>query len=654
MQLTLRNVTLSTLLGLAGDGIYKVMPKLKSPKRALRQTWCSSINLHEMCGVIGYCGPRVAARVLLEGLKRLEYRGYDSCGIATIEDGKLKIIKRAGKIRDLEAIVPQGLNGNCGIGHTRWATHGRVNDTNAHPHLSQSGRLAIVHNGIIENYQVIKTRLIERGYRFVSETDSEVLAHLIDDFYEGSLEEAVKRALSLVKGTYGLLCIHVDEPGVIVGARNGSPLVIGVGEGEMFIASDVPALLGYTRQVVHLEDNEVVRISSDEFRTTDLRNVVIDKKIETITWELHQIEKGPYQHYMLKEIFEQPDSIKRAMQGRIDDEYATARLGGLNLSNRELLEIDQVTILGAGTSYFAGMIGAYVIERLARVPAYAELACEIRYRNPVVRRNTLYFAISQSGETADTLYALRELKRKGARVLGICNVVGSSIARESDGGVYIHSGPEIAVASTKAFTCQIIVLYLFALLIARMRHMSYEEGVEFVRSLREIPERVSHVLSKAPQIEVLARKYSWVKSMLFVGRGLNYPVALEGALKLKEVAYVHAEGYNAGELKHGPIALVCPERPCVFLVPQDSVRDKVLNNLKEVKTRGGKVIALCTEGDQEVIGLADEVIELPAVSPYMYPFVFVVPLQLFAYYMAVHLGYDVDQPRNLAKSVTVE
>ncbi|AEJ60460.1 Glucosamine--fructose-6-phosphate aminotransferase (isomerizing) [Spirochaeta thermophila DSM 6578] len=607
-----------------------------------------------MCGIIGYCGPKPTARVLLEGLKRLEYRGYDSAGIATVRDGALTVIKRAGKIKDLEGIVPQDLDGEYGIGHTRWATHGGVTDTNAHPHVSQNGKIAVVHNGIIENFQSLKETLEERGYRFVSETDSEVLAHLIEDFYEGSLEEAVKRALSLVKGTYGLLCVHADEPQVIVGARNGSPLVLGVGEHEMFLASDVSALLGHTRQVVYLEDNEVVRVTPEEFLTTDLRNTVIDKKVELITWELEEIEKGPYQHYMLKEIFEQPESIKRAMQGRIDEEYATAHLGGLNMTSRELLEVEQVVIIGAGTSYYAGMLGAYVIEQLARIPAVAELSSEIRYRNPVVRKNTLYFAVSQSGETADTLYALRELKRKGARVLGICNVVGSSIPRESDGGVYIHSGPEIAVASTKAFTSQVTAFYLFALLMARMRHLSYEEGLLFIRALREVPERLREVLEKAPEIKALARKYAWVKNFLFLGRGLNYPVALEGALKLKEVSYIHAEGYSAAEIKHGPIALINPETPSVFLVPHDELREKVLSNMKEVKSRGGKVVALCTEGDPDVREIADDVIEIPAVYRYMYPYLMVVPLQLFAYYMALELGRDVDQPRNLAKSVTVE
>ncbi|ADN01163.1 glutamine--fructose-6-phosphate transaminase (isomerizing) [Spirochaeta thermophila] len=607
-----------------------------------------------MCGIIGYCGPKPTARVLLEGLKRLEYRGYDSAGIATVRDGALTVIKRAGKIKDLEGIVPQDLDGEYGIGHTRWATHGGVTDTNAHPHVSQNGKIAVVHNGIIENFQSLKETLEERGYRFVSETDSEVLAHLIEDFYEGSLEEAVKRALSLVKGTYGLLCVHADEPQVIVGARNGSPLVLGVGEHEMFLASDVSALLGHTRQVVYLEDNEVVRVTPEEFLTTDLRNTVIDKKVELITWELEEIEKGPYQHYMLKEIFEQPESIKRAMQGRIDEEYATAHLGGLNMTSRELLEVEQVVIIGAGTSYYAGMLGAYVIEQLARIPSVAELSSEIRYRNPVVRKNTLYFAVSQSGETADTLYALRELKRKGARILGICNVVGSSIPRESDGGVYIHSGPEIAVASTKAFTSQVTAFYLFALLMARMRHLSYEEGLLFIRALREVPERLREVLEKAPEIKALARKYAWAKNFLFLGRGLNYPVALEGALKLKEVSYIHAEGYSAAEIKHGPIALINPETPSVFLVPHDELREKVLSNMKEVKSRGGKVVALCTEGDPDVREIADDVIEIPAVYRYMYPYLMVVPLQLFAYYMALELGRDVDQPRNLAKSVTVE
>ncbi|MEM5947365.1 glutamine--fructose-6-phosphate transaminase (isomerizing) [Spirochaetia bacterium 38H-sp] len=607
-----------------------------------------------MCGIIGYCGPKPTAKVLLEGLRRLEYRGYDSAGIATIKDAELTVIKKTGKINDLASVVPASLDGQYGIGHTRWATHGAVNDVNAHPHVSQNGKIAIVHNGIIENFASLKETLEERGYRFVSDTDTEVLAHLVEDFYEGDLEEAVKRALSLVKGTYGLLCICTEEPNTIIGARNGSPLVIGVGDGEMFLASDVTAILGHTRQVVYLEDNEVVKVSSEDFTTTDIRNTPISKKIENITWELEEIEKGKYPHYMLKEIFEQPESVKRAMQGRLDEEYATAHLGGLNMSTRELLEIEQVVIIGAGTSYYAGMLGAYMIENLARIPATTELSSEIRYRNPIVKRNTLYFAVSQSGETADTLYALRELKRKGGKVLGICNVVGSSIARESDGGVYIHSGPEIAVASTKAFTSQITAFYLFALLMARMRDLSFEDGLILLRGMKELPDRINAVLKQSEHIKHLAEKYSYARNFLFLGRGLNYPVALEGALKLKEVSYIHAEGYSAAEIKHGPIALINPDTPSMFIVPRDELRDKVITNMKEVKSRGGKVIALCTEGDNGVRQIADDTIEVPEVNRYLNPFLMVVPLQLFAYYMAIKLGRDVDQPRNLAKSVTVE
>ena len=607
-----------------------------------------------MCGIIGYCGPKDAEKVLIEGLKRLEYRGYDSAGICVILDGELAMAKRKGKIRDLQAHIPRSLGGNCGIGHTRWATHGEVNDLNAHPHADCTGRIAVVHNGIIENFATLKDRLIAEGHSFRSETDSEVIVHLVEKYYTGDLEEAVKNALNLIKGTYGIVCTHADHPDLLVGARQGSPLVLGVGDGEMFLASDVTAIISHTKQVVYLEDGEVVSISPREYRTTDLHDQEIVKQVEHISWELEEIEKAGFAHFMEKEIFEQPESIKRAMSGRVDFEEATVHLGGLNMSTRDLLNVERVRIVAAGTSWHAGMVGMYLLESVARIPCTVEISSELRYRNPIVERNTLHFVVSQSGETADTLYAMRELQRKGATVLGICNVVGSTIPRESNGGVYIHSGPEIAVASTKAFTSQITVFYLFTLLLSRMRDMSFEAGQDFIQNLQSIPAKIETVLSRSKGIAELARKYCGYRDFLFLGRGINYPVALEGALKLKEISYIHAEGYSAAELKHGPIALIGEDTPSLFLVSDDGLRDKVISNMKEVKSRGGRVIAVAVEGDEAIGEIADDVIEVPRVKECFYPLVMVVPLQLLAYYSAVELKRDVDQPRNLAKSVTVE
>ena len=474
-----------------------------------------------MCGIIGYCGPKPAAELLVEGLRRLEYRGYDSAGIAVGSNEGITVIKRKGKIRELRQAVPDSIKGNYGIGHTRWATHGGVNDTNAHPHTDCTGKIVIAHNGIIENYTGLKEILKKEGHVFKSETDSEVIAHLIEKYYNGDLEHAVKEALSLLKGTYGIVCISADEPDRIVGARNGSPLVLGVGDGEMFLASDVTAIISHTKQVVYLKDGEVVSIKPDGFRTTDLNENRIEKDIEYISWELEEIEKNGFTHFMEKEIYEQPEAIKRAISGRILTDVASAHLGGLNMTTKELLNIERIKIIGAGTSYHAGMVGAYLLESVARIPSVPEIASELRYRNPIIERNTLYFAISQSGETADTLYAMRELQRKGATVLGVCNVVGSTIARESDGGVYIHSGPEIAVASTKAFSSQITVFYLFALLLSRMRDMSHEQGLEYIDNLRSIPAKLEEIFQKKDEIKKLAHKYAKYKDMLFLGRGIN-------------------------------------------------------------------------------------------------------------------------------------
>jgi glucosamine--fructose-6-phosphate aminotransferase (isomerizing) len=607
-----------------------------------------------MCGIIGYCGPRRAAPILIEGLKRLEYRGYDSAGVNVESDGRFQLIKKAGKINDLRGHVPDDMPGTTGIGHTRWATHGGVTDINAHPHTDAAGRITIVHNGIIENYLYLKERLEADGYVFTTETDSEVIAHLVADLYRGDLETAVKEAVSLIEGTYGIVAMHIDEPGRLVGARNGSPLVLGIGDGEMFLASDVTAIIAHTKQVVYIEDGEVVTVTADSYETTDLRNNPVTKQVDHVSWELEEIEKAGFAHFMEKEIFEQPESISRALKGRIEPEYATGHLGGLNLTNRELLEISRIKILAAGTSYHAGMVASYVLEAVARIPATAELASELRYRNPIVERDSLYFAISQSGETADTLYAMREVQRKGGRVLGICNVVGSTIARESDGGVYIHSGPEIAVASTKAFTSQLTALYLFSLIMGRMRDMSFEQGRRFSEALEAVPDQIEAILADTMPIQALARKYARSEDFLFLGRGINYPVALEAALKLKEVSYIHAEGYSAAEIKHGPIALINPDTPSFFIVPDDGLRDKVINNMKEVKARSGPVIALAVEGDNEVASIADDVLFVPHANELMYPFLMAVPTQLFAYYCALERGCNVDQPRNLAKSVTVE
>ena len=607
-----------------------------------------------MCGIVGYCGDKNAAGILVEGLKRLEYRGYDSSGISVGYQNKLTVIKKKGKINNLQAEVPSDMPGTFGIGHTRWATHGEVNDLNAHPHADTSGKITIVHNGIIENYITLRKKLMDDGYKFITDTDSEVIAHLVSKFYDGDLERAVKEALKHIKGTYGIVAIHSDEPNRLIGARNGSPLVLGIGEGEMFLASDVTAMMTYTKQVVYMEDGDVVVVDKDGFRTTDIRDNERDKEISTVGWDIDEMEKDGFPTYMEKEIFEQPQSVLRGMQGRLDIDQGTAKLGGLNMNNRDLRMVNRVIILAAGTSYYASLTTAYLLEKIARIPASAELSSEIRYKNPIVDPRTLYFVVSQSGETADTLYAMRELQRKGATVLGICNVVGSTIPRESDGGVYIHSGPEIAVASTKAFTSQLTAMYLFTLIMARMRDMSIAEGQELVNAMSGLPDKLQEVLKLNGHIQEIAKKYAECSSFFFLGRGLTYPIALEGALKLKEISYIHAEGYSAGELKHGPIALINEVTPSVFLVPDDDLREKIISNMKEVKARKGPIIAVAVEGDADVADIADDTIFVPKVHELMYPFMMVMPLQLYAYHTAVELGRNVDQPRNLAKSVTVE
>jgi glucosamine--fructose-6-phosphate aminotransferase (isomerizing) len=608
-----------------------------------------------MCGIVGYCGSGNAPDYLISGLKRLEYRGYDSAGISVGKDnGTIQTFKKQGKLNNLISILPDNLKGTWGIGHTRWATHGGVNDVNAHPHLDESNKIAIIHNGIIENYQILKAKLTEEGVAFRSDTDSEVIAHLIAKFYKGSLIDALIASVEIIKGTYGIVCIHADHPNELIGVRNGSPLCLGIGDGEMILASDVPAMLAHTKQVIYLDDGEIVKITPDQYHLFNLKNQIVQKKVNKITWDLEEIEKGSYPHFMLKEIHEQVESIPRAMLGRINDDLATAHLGGLNLTNQELSNIERIKFIAAGTSFHAGLVGSYLMENLARIPCSTELASELRYRNPIIERNSLYFAITQSGETMDTLFAMRELQRKGGTVLGICNVIGSTIARESNGGVYIHSGPEIAVASTKAFTSQITAIYLYILIMARMKHMSWVDGKAFINGLKKVPEQIRQILDKSQELEKLAKKYSCYGNFLFLGRGINYPVALEAALKLKEISYIHAEGYSAAEIKHGPIALINENTPSVFLVPDDSLHDKIISNMREVKARNGKIIAVAVEGDDSVREIADDVITVPHTMEYFYPYLMTVPLQLFAYYCAIELKRDVDQPRNLAKSVTVE
>jgi glutamine---fructose-6-phosphate transaminase (isomerizing) len=610
-----------------------------------------------MCGIVAYVGHRPCLPILIEGLKRLEYRGYDSAGVAVHTPSGLRVVKAAGKIRELESrLIQEGLPGTVGIAHTRWATHGEPNDVNAHPHVDQGGQLALVHNGIIENYAVLKAALQAEGRVFHTDTDTEVLAQLIEKYRERGLklEAAVVQALADVEGTYGIAVVCADEPGTIVGARKGSPLVVGVGDGEYFLASDVAPLVDHTRQVIYLDDGEMAVLTPEGFHTSTIRAERIQKAVEEVEWDLSQIEKGGFQHFMLKEIFEQPTSVRNSMRGRLDVREGLARLHGLNLSNEELREIGRLIILGCGTSWHAGLLGEYLIEEHARIPVEVEYASEFRYRNPVVREDTTVLVISQSGETADTLAAMREAQRRGSRALGIVNVVGSTIARESDGGVYIHAGPEIGVASTKAFTGQVSVLALLTLALGRQRAMGSELGLQVARALDSIPGKMEEMLERSDSIRAIAEAYSHHNNFLYLGRGYQFPVALEGALKLKEISYIHAEGYPAAEMKHGPIALIDEHMPVVFLCTQDGAYDKVMSNMMEVRARRGAIIAVATDGDTEVARHADHVIYVPQTLPMLQPLLTVIPLQLLAYHIAVLRGCDVDQPRNLAKSVTVE
>ncbi|MFN8665710.1 MAG: glutamine--fructose-6-phosphate transaminase (isomerizing) [Gemmatimonadaceae bacterium] len=609
-----------------------------------------------MCGIVGYVGPKVATPLLIEGLKRLEYRGYDSAGVAIMNGAGVKTVKEAGKIARLESLLSLSpVEGTTGIGHTRWATHGPPNQVNAHPHVSQDGSIAVVHNGIIENATVLKQMLEGRGYVFRSDTDTEVLAHLIEECFDGSLEDAVLEALWQVEGTYGIAVISSVDAHKIVAARKGSPLLLGLGDKENFIASDVSAILAHTRQVVYLEDGEMAVIDDQGYRVIDMSATEIRKKVAHIDWDLAQIERGGYAHFMLKEIFEQPQTIENTMRGRLLDEDGTSKLGGLNLTDEELLSFSNIVITACGTSWHSALIGEHVLEELARIPVEVEYASEFRYRNPIVDEKTLCIVISQSGETADTLAAMREAKRRGARTLGIVNVVGSTIAREADGGIYIHAGPEIGVASTKAFTSQVIALLLFTLKLARLRGaLSQERGAEIIAGMRALPAQIQQVLDRAQEIEDIAEEYKRASNFLYLGRGYNFPVALEGALKLKEISYIHAEGYPAAEMKHGPIALIDEMMPVVFVAPHDSVFDKITSNVHEVKARKGRVIAVTSRDEDALEGKIDYEFRIPETLDLLMPVLASIPLQLLAYYVAVKRGANVDQPRNLAKSVTVE
>ncbi len=611
-----------------------------------------------MCGIIGYIGFREVTPIVVEGLRRMEYRGYDSAGMAILEDSAVRILKRAGKVVDLENLIDvHPMSSTVGIGHTRWATHGEPNDTNAHPHLDQTGSIALVHNGIIENHAAIRRRLERDGIVFRSDTDTEALVQLISTFHDitHNLEQAVRLALQEVDGTFGIVVISSREPDKLIAARRGSPLVLGVNEGEYFIASDASAIVEHTRQVVFLDDDDIATLTRDGYEVKTLGDEISEHQIEEITYDIEQIEKGGFDHFMLKEIHEQPQTILDSMRGRIMLDKGTAKLGGLREVMPVLNNARRIIITACGTSWHAALVGEYMLEHYARIPVEVEYASEFRYRDPIIHEDDVVIAISQSGETADTLAALREAKKRGATVIGICNVVGSSIARETHAGVFIHAGPEIGVASTKAFTAQLVALSLLTLMLGRNRgFISIEEGQQFARELQAIPGKVQEILSDTEGIRLLAERYFEVNNALYLGRGHNFPTALEGALKLKEISYIHAEGYPAAEMKHGPIALIDENMPVVFLAPQDRIHEKVISNIQEVKARKGQVIAIVNHDDDVIGSVADHVIRIPHTVDFLTPMLTVIPLQLLAYFIAVLRGCNVDQPRNLAKSVTVE
>ena len=620
-----------------------------------------------MCGIVGYVGYRSVADLLVEGLHRLEYRGYDSAGIAVPGLHSIEIRKKAGRVSELaELLKTHPASGHIGIGHTRWATHGATTDENSHPHVGGNGEVVIVHNGVIENYDILRRQLQTLGYVFRSQTDSEVVAHLLAHNLEeqirlsGAPEEietflsAVNATLDRLKGTYGLGILFRDLPDTIIAARCGSPLVIGVGKNEYFLASDASPLVGYTQDVVYLSDNEVAVLQADNVRIDHRSTGSVSVSVQTLEQVASDTDLGHFEHYMLKEIFEQPTTVENALRGRLDVEEATAVIGGLNLTPKDLRRVDRIVLTACGTSWHSGLVGEYVLEEFARIPTEVEYASELRYRNPPMSDRTLVFAITQSGETADTLASMRECKRKGHPTLAICNVVGSSIAREADGGIYLHAGPEIGVASTKAFTSQVTVLTLLALYLGRMRHMSYPAGRRIIKQLLEMPEKISKTLECHARVQEVAQKYHHFNNFLYLGRLYNFPVALEGALKLKEISYIHAEGYPAAEMKHGPIALVDQQTPSVFVIPRGGIYPKVVSNMEEIRARRGPIIAIACEGDTDIARVADDVIYVPDVEEYLQPLVCAIPLQLLAYHIAILRGCNVDRPRNLAKSVTVE
>jgi len=599
---------------------------------------------------------------MLDGLKRLEYRGYDSSGVAVWTDEGIKQTKRTGRVAELEAALGDDLGGTMGISHTRWATHGDVTEANAHPHTSSDGKIALVHNGVIENYDGMKHFLTEKGYSFQSQTDTEALCNLIAYHYAKEPEtagknrflESVRKSLRHVEGTYGIAVICTDFPGELIGARKGSPLILGIGEGENILASDANALTHCTRNVVYLDDNEVVHLTSDDFSITTVSSKSVEAVIHEVDWDTSEAELGDYDHFMQKEIFEQPTSLENGMRGRFSDDGSTAVFGGLNLSSQELRQVDRILFLACGTAWHSCLVAEYLIERFARIPVEVEYASEFRYRNAPLDKNTLVIAISQSGETIDTLGALREAKRKGYRTLAINNSVGSTIARESDGGIYQHAGPEIGVASTKAFTSQVMIAAMLALYLGRLRDLSYGDGIDIVKALKQVPQQVEAILKQEEKIKTIAKKYASYEDCLFLGRQLMFPIALEGALKLKEISYIHAEGYPAAEMKHGPIALICEECPSVFLATSGEIFHKSLANLQEVKARKGKVICIATEDCDMPEDLADDTIIVPECHEIVAPILMSIPVQLFSYHVALERDCDVDKPRNLAKSVTVE
>ncbi len=608
-----------------------------------------------MCGIVAYTGYREARPILMEGLKRLEYRGYDSAGIAVLNGGGMKVKKTKGRIAVLESMLAEGeMSGSCGMAHTRWATHGAPNDVNAHPHLDASGRIALAHNGIIENYQSLRTYLEQQGVRFRSETDTEVLVQLIGHFYKGDLEIAVRAALRDVRGTYGIAVICSDEPGKIIAARKGSPLIIGVGDGEYVVASDAAAIIQHTAQVIYLNDGEMATVWDDGFRTTTLDALPVTKEVMELEMTLEDIELGGHEHFMLKEIMEQPEALANGMRGRVNVEEGRVVLGGLASSARELVQTRRFIITACGTAWHAGLVGEYLFEELAHVPTEVEYASEFRYRNPVMEQGTVLIAVSQSGETADTLAAMREARDKGALVLGVVNAVGSTIARESDAGVYLHVGPEIGVASTKAYLGQVLVLTMMALHLGRRKHLSQPDLMKYLEALESLPALIARTTKLSDQIHEVAEKFKNANNWLYLGRGYNYPTALEGALKLKEISYIHAEGMPAAEMKHGPIALITRDMPVVFIATHNSQYEKIISNIEEVRARQGRIIAVATEGDKEIARLAEHVFYVPDVPEPLQPLITIVPLQLLAYHAAVLRGCDVDKPRNLAKSVTVE